>query len=212
MLRVEKGERYEISDNSNVYLAEVSLAHKGEVVFEVVEELPLKPKIVPVTLVVALFKFDHLEWLIEKATELGVACILPVIAIRSERGLDQAAPKRIERWRRIGLEASQQSRRDVLPEIELPIKFAELLKRQAALRLLLDETAGPEHAMLRSLPDVLPEDVLVALGPEGGWTDGEREQFILAGWKAVSLGSQILRAETAGIAALAILQAGLLGK
>jgi 16S rRNA (uracil1498-N3)-methyltransferase len=209
VLRVEKGEIYEISDNANVYLAEVSLAHKGEVVFDIVEELPHKPAIVPVTLAVALFKFDHLEWLIEKATELGVARIVPVVAVRSERGLDQAAPKRLERWRRIALEACQQCRRDFLPEIELPVKFVDLVKREAGLRLLLDETAGPELAMLSRLPAEVPEDAMVALGPEGGWTDGEREQFLQTGWTRVSLGSQILRAETAGIAALAVLQAGL---
>jgi 16S rRNA (uracil1498-N3)-methyltransferase len=123
--------------------------------------------------------------------------------------LDQAAPKRLERWRRIALEACQQCRRDFLPEIELPVKFVDLVKREAGLRLLLDETAGPELAMLSRLPAEVPEDAMVALGPEGGWTDGEREQFLQTGWTRVSLGSQILRAETAGIAALAVLQAGL---
>lgn len=212
VLRVEKGEIYEISDNANVYLAEVSLAHKGEVVFDIVEELAHKPPIVPVTLAVALFKFDHLEWLIEKATELGVARILPVIAVRSERGLDQAAPKRLERWKRIALEACQQCRRDFLPEIDLPVKFADVVKREAGLRLMLDETAGPEMAMLSRLPAEPQVDAMVALGPEGGWTDVEREQFVQSGWTRVSLGSQILRAETAGIAALAVLQAGLMRK
>lgn len=207
VLRVEKGERYELSDNENVYLGEVSLAHKGEVVFDIVEELPRKPALVPVTLAVALFKFDHLEWLIEKATELGVSRIVPVVAVRSERGLDQAAPKRIERWRRIALEASQQCRRDTLPEIELPVKLPELFQLDVPLRLLLDEEAMPEASMFEAVPAGGANEIMLALGPEGGWTPGEREQFVAAGWKKISLGSLILRAETAGIAALSVLRA-----
>src|SRR5262245_1755231 len=117
VLRVEVGQRYEISDNRNVYLAEVTSARKVDVVFETVEKLPPEPERARITLCAALVKFDHFEWMIEKATELGVAEIVPVIATRTERGLDRAAEKRIERWRRIGMEASQQSRRAHLPEI-----------------------------------------------------------------------------------------------
>src|SRR3954470_16074124 len=118
VLRVEAGQRYELSDNKNVYLAEVETARKGLVSFQVIEELDKKITPIAVTLSAALFKFDHFEWMIEKATELGVATIRPFESIRTERGLAQAAPKRSGRWERIALEASQQSRRDHLPVIE----------------------------------------------------------------------------------------------
>ena len=110
VLRVEAGQRYEISDNRNVYLAEIETARKEHVLFRTIEKLP--PPAPPCfELCAALIKFDHFEWMIEKATELGVTEIVPVEATRSERGLEKAAAKRVERWRRIALEASQQSRR-----------------------------------------------------------------------------------------------------
>lgn len=208
VLRVERGEQYEISDNRNVYLAEVSLAHKGEVVFDVLEPVALKPVTVEITLYAALFKFDHFEWMLEKATELGVSRVVPVIATRSERGLDIAAQKRIERWRRIVLEASQQSRRDRLPEVELPVRLMAAVNAGGGdLRVFLDENPGAP-ALLRVLDGKMGNAVALALGPEGGWTDEERKKFVEeGGWTAASLGPQILRAETAAIAGLAVVQA-----
>jgi 16S rRNA (uracil1498-N3)-methyltransferase len=209
VLRVERGEWYEIADGEGkIYLAEITLAHKGEVAFEIREAVEPKPVLVRITLMPALFKFDHFEWMLEKATELGVERVSPLIAIRSERGLEQAAGKRIERWRRIAMEASQQSRRDRVPVVDLPIKL------QAGLRargLVLDEEGGDP------LLNVLPEsrqsgaEVVLALGPEGGWTPEERAQFAAAGWTRATLGAQILRAETAAIAGLAIVQAAWTG-
>jgi 16S rRNA (uracil1498-N3)-methyltransferase len=206
VLRVERGELYEISDNVQVYLAEVTLAHKGEVVFEVRESVATKPESLRVTLYAALFKFDHYEWMIEKVTELGVDRIIPVIATRSEKGLDQAAFKRVERWRRIVVEASQQSRRDRLPEVQLPIKLARALAEEhSATRILLDE-ASEEATPLAAL-NLSADRAALALGPEGGWTPDERQSFTEAGWKRTTLGPQILRAETAAIAGMAVLQA-----
>jgi 16S rRNA (uracil1498-N3)-methyltransferase len=145
--------------------------------------------------------------MIEKATELGVAAIVPVIAIRTERGLDRAAEKRIERWRRIALEASQQSRRAHLPAVEDAIRFEEAIARGATYRYVLDEAGGV--ALANGLPAErsADDDVAVLIGPEGGWTEAEREQFAAAGWTRASLGPLILRAETAAIAALSIVGA-----
>ena len=206
VLRVERGEQYEIADGAgSVYLAEISLAHKGEVVFDVIEPVAAKPVLLRMTLLAALFKFDHYEWMLEKATELGVERIVPLITIRSERGLEQAATKRIERWRRIAVEASQQSRRDRVPVIDLPVKSARAC--QSMKGLLLDEES--DVPMLNALPTTKQKGaaLTLALGPEGGWTPEEIHQFHQAGWISVSLGPQILRAETAAIAGLAILQA-----
>jgi len=206
VLRVEVGQKYEISDNRSVYLAEITSARKNDVVFQTTEKLPPEPEGVRITLYAAIVKFDHFEWMIEKATELGVAEIVPVIAIRTERGLDKAAEKRIERWRRIGLEASQQSRRTHLPEISDAIPFAKIAP-DADHRYVLDEEGG--KPLLQALPDQrsASDSVAILIGPEGGWADVERSQFDAASWTPVTMGPLILRAETAAMAAIAVVQA-----
>jgi len=145
---------------------------------------------------------------VEKATELGVEAIVPVEAERSEKGLDRAAAKRLERWRRIALESSQQSRRARLPEITASTAFAQALETPAAGHYFLEEECGAPP-LLTVLPEAVersPSDTICLLvGPEGGWTGEERRAASARGWQAVSLGPQILRAETAAIAALAVL-------
>src|SRR5579871_5532763 len=142
VLRVEPGQRYEISDNHNVYLAEIETARKEQVTFRTIEKLPDPPERVHMTLALALIKFDHFELVVEKATELGVEEIVPVETVRSERGLERAAGKRLERWRRIALEASQQSRRAHLPEVAEPRTLAEVLSQTADYKFALDEQPG----------------------------------------------------------------------
>jgi 16S rRNA (uracil1498-N3)-methyltransferase len=207
VLRVEVGQRYEISDNRNVYLAEIESARKNDVVFRTLEKLPAGAPRVRVILCAALVKFDRYEWMLEKATELGVAEIVPVIATRTERGLDRAAGKRLQRWRRITLEASQQSRRAHLPEVRDAVPLAKAVVT-APLRYVLDEAPGgaPQLAALPAARS--PEDsVALLVGPEGGWTEAERAGFEPAGWRRVTLGPLILRAETAALAALSVLNA-----
>ena len=208
VLRVEVGQRYELSDNRNVYLAEVESARKSDVVFKTLEKMPPEPERVLIVLYASLVKFDHFEWMIEKTTELGVAKIVPVIAIRTERGLDRAAEKRIDRWRRIGLEASQQSRRTHLPEIAEAVAFDKALNADTAYRYVLDEEGGAP--LTKTLPNERKVDDSVGLlvGPEGGWTDAERAQFIAAAWTRVSMGPLILRAETAAMAAVSVISGG----
>ncbi|MEO8127818.1 MAG: RsmE family RNA methyltransferase [Bryobacteraceae bacterium] len=205
VLRVEVGQKYEISDNTNVYLAEVETARKERIVFHTLEKLPFSEPLVHVTLLAALIKFDHFEMILEKATELGVSSIVPVEAIRSERGLERAVEKRLTRWRRIVLESSQQSRRARLPEVTSPLEFAHALKQESDARLFLDEerTGVPVLTAL----SLKPPTVSLLVGPEGGWTEPERTSASAAGWTSASLGPQILRAETAAIAALAIVNA-----
>lgn len=207
VLRVEAGQRYEISDNRTVYLAEIETARKEQVRFRTLEKLPAIEPPVRMILCAALIKFDHFEWMIEKATELGVAEIVPVVTVRTERGLDKAAHKRLERWRRIGVEASQQSRRAHLPEIAGPASWAAALATEAKYRYALDESGS--RPLLTALPSArsAADTVALLVGPEGGWTDEERAGFLAAGWVAASLGSSILRAETAALAALAIVSA-----
>lgn len=208
VLRVEPGERFEISDNRNVYLAEVETARKSHVEFRILEAIEPKPAPLQTTLMAALFKFDRFEWMLEKATELGVSAVQPVEATRTEHGLSQASTKRLERWERIALEASQQSRRDRLPRIEHTIRFSKALETAADIRLLLDESLNAPP-ILQCLPTMrtVPIHVALLLGPEGGWTDEERAEALHAGWQSCSLGPTILRTETAAAAALAIVGA-----
>ena len=205
VLRVEVGQKYEISDNRNVYLAEIETARKEHVGFRTIEKLEAPSPMVRLVLCAALIKFDHFEWMIEKATELGVSEIVPVEAIRSERGLERAAWKRMERWRRIAMEASQQSRRAFLPVVAEPETLRTAIAREATHRFALDENTEAQTLSSALPPSRDPQDIVaMAIGPEGGWTDDERAQFTSAGWTAVSLGPLILRAETAALAALAI--------
>jgi 16S rRNA (uracil1498-N3)-methyltransferase len=206
VLRVEAGQRYEISDNRSVYLAEIETARKESVVFRTLEKLPEPPTSVRIELYAALIKFDRFEWIVEKATELGVTEIVPVEATRSDRGLEKAAGKRVERWRRIALEASQQSRRAILPEIAEPVLLNDAIARTASYRYALDENPGAVP-LLQALPALraAQDTVAILTGPEGGWTDEERASFTAAGWTPVSVGPLILRAETAVVAALAVI-------
>jgi 16S rRNA (uracil1498-N3)-methyltransferase len=207
VLRVEPGQRYEISDNRNVYLAEVETARKEHVVFRTLEKLEPQKRTVEVILCATLIKFDSFEWMIEKATELGVTEIIPMEAVRSERGLEKAAHKRLERWRRIALEASQQSRRAFLPLIAEPVAFDQMVRGTFSHRYALDECGGKPLAGAFPAPRNGTDRVAVLIGPEGGWTDEERAAFLHAGWSQVTLGPLILRAETAALAALAVIQA-----
>ncbi len=205
VLRAEPGQRYEITDSQTAWLAEIAEARGDRVVFRVIEPAPSPEVPVRVTLSAALIKFDRLEWMIEKVTELGVEQIVPFEAARSEKGMASAAPKRAARWQRIARESSQQSRRLRAPEIGPAVSFKSALAEPADYRYFLDE-AGTVP-LIRMLPASRLRFASVGLltGPEGGWTENERELAVAAGWQAVSLGPQILRAETAAIAATAIL-------
>ncbi len=204
VLRVEPGQRFEISDNQAAYLAEIEEARGERVTFRIIEPLPSVEPPISITLLASIFKFDRFEWMVEKATELGVERIVPVEAIRTEKGLFEASHKRAERWRRIAREASQQSRRTRMPEIAPSERFAGALKYAAGIRYFLDE--GEAKPLLAAVPPALDStSVAILLGPEGGWTEGERENSLNMGWIPVSLGPQILRAETAAAAALAVL-------
>jgi 16S rRNA (uracil1498-N3)-methyltransferase len=164
-----------------------------------------------VTLVMTVFKFDRMEWAIEKATELGVAAIAPVIARRTEKHLGDAAEKRAERWRRIAHEAAQQARRSDVPEIHVPVSLANFARTAStATRIVLAEQErstslrnAVEAAVAASREEMPVFEV--AIGPEGGWAPEEEALFDANGWQAVSLGPRILRAETAAIAALAVI-------
>jgi 16S rRNA (uracil1498-N3)-methyltransferase len=208
VLRVESGQRYEISDNHDVYLAEIEAARKDLVTFSILDRLSSEEPLVQITLYASLVRFERLELLLEKATELGIATFIPVEAERSEKGLEQAAPKRMLRWNRIAREASEQSRRTKLPAIDPPCSFRQAVTFAPGLRLILDESPAAQP-ILKALPSLRSKQDMVSLliGPEGGWTDRERAATVAEGWSPVSLGPTILKTETAAIAALAVINA-----
>jgi len=194
----------------------VAAVAAGEVRFNLIAELEADPAL-PVTLVMAVYKFDHMEWAIEKATELGVAAIAPVIARRTEKHLAQAAGKRAERWRHIVHEAAQQSRRSDVPIVFDPeplaarIRAASDSSRDASGSAYIvlaeqERTTTLRHALEEALEAAQTEmpTLQIAVGPEGGWAPAEEALFDANGWRAASLGPRILRAETAAITALAV--------
>jgi 16S rRNA (uracil1498-N3)-methyltransferase len=209
VLRAQPGMEADVVAGGHVFHSVIAAVAPNEVRFNLIAELDADPAL-PVTLVMSVYKFDHMEWAIEKATELGVAAIAPVIARRTEKHLAQAAAKRVERWRRIAHEAAQQSRRSDVPLIHDPGPLAERVRaasestrivlaeqeRTTTLRHALDEAVAAAGAEMPSLE--------LALGPEGGWAPEEEALFDANGWRATSLGPRILRAETAAIAALAV--------
>jgi len=202
VLRVEAGQKYEITDTHRVWLAEVATARRSEVEFEVIEEVAAGPELPPTIAYLALVRFEKFEWAVEKATELNVTRIVPFQAQRSERGLDDGARKRVERWRRIAHEASEQSRRLRPPEIATPATFDQILADDSHTRIWLDERPGAP-AVIKLLSGKPATGIAIAIGPEGGWSDSEREKFVASGWLAASLGQGVVRAETATCAALA---------
>jgi 16S rRNA (uracil1498-N3)-methyltransferase len=208
VLRARIGEDFDIAAGESVRRGRITSVKEDRVEFELGEEISAAGMI-EITLVLAIFKFDRMEWAIEKCTELGVSRIVPVISRRTDSHLAAASAKRVERWQRIARQASEQSRRTTPPEILPPIRFADALTGAAALRIVLAESE--ERTLLR---DVLKSNasasaIILAVGPEGGWTEDELQSFRQAGWISVSLGNTILRAETAAIAATAVVTSSL---
>ena len=209
VLRAQPGMVADVMAGGHVFHAEVAAVTPHEVRFNLITELEADPAL-PVTLVMAIYKFDHMEWAIEKATELGVAEVAPVITRRTEKHLAQAAEKRAERWRRIVHEAAQQARRCDVPLIYDPGPLAERVRAASeATRIVLAEQE--RTTTLRSLMDEAVKAaneempaIEIAIGPEGGWAPSEEALFDANGWRAASLGPRILRAETAAIASLAV--------
>ncbi len=202
VLRAETGQRYELSDGKTVYLGEIESAGKGQIRFRIVQELDTPEPLRPLALYMALIKFDRMEWVIEKATELGATAIVPVNCARSDDGLAAAAVKRSERWRKIARESAQQSRRVSAPEIGAVCRVASLPGEGLRCRLEEEAGAAPLSSILERHSPLEPLNLLI--GPEGGWTDPERAKLDEADWQRSSLGPFILRAETAAIAALAV--------
>jgi 16S rRNA (uracil1498-N3)-methyltransferase len=222
VLRAEPGQLYELSDGERVWLArieKVALSKRSghQIEFILVEEIEQQQPALQIQLLMSIVKFDRLEWCLEKATELGVTEIVLLAAVRSDKALLAAAGKRRARWDKILLESAQQSRRLRPPVLRtgrevtrgagahhtIPPKEA-FAKAGAACKLVLSERRDAK--LMRDALSVYAEPTAsLAIGPEGGWTDDELDVARAAGFAEVSLGQNILRTETAVLAALAIL-------
>jgi 16S rRNA (uracil1498-N3)-methyltransferase len=201
VLRAKIGQQFEISTGTEIRLGEITSVGPERVEFSLSDIVSQSAQSI-VIVALSIFKFDRMEWAIEKCTELGVARVVPVITARSEAHLASAALKRVERWKRIAQAASEQSRRVSAPEISEPVKLKELIGSSSDCRIVLSEIEN--EVMLKDAIPPNSSSLTLAFGPEGGWKQDELDAFFSAGWTAASLGPTILRTETAAIAAVAI--------
>ena len=203
VLRAEPGQLYELSDGTTVRLGKIEFSGRDRVEFSLHEAIPCRTSSLDKILLMAVVKFDAFEWALEKATELGVDRIVPLAAGRSEKGLLAAVEKRTERWRKIAFEASQQSRRVRLPTIEKAARpRAAFEHARPGLKVMLSERSKAP-SLRQVLAGKTADRVTLAIGPEGGWTDAEFADAKICGFEESSLGTLILRTETAVTASLA---------
>lgn len=207
VMRIKAGEVVEIFDGTGRgYLGEVEL-QGSSVLISRLQNLSSEKSLVRVVLAAALIKSSKFEWVLQKATELGVDTFIPLKTHRSEiRIAESKIPLRMERWNRIVLEASKQCRRRAAPQIDMPLSFPDFLETIEAYsctKLLFNENSEDTWEFDPGMPS---NEILLCIGPEGGWEDSEIESAAHAGCQIFSLGPRILRAETAAIAAVSIVQ------
>jgi len=201
VLRAQAGQEYDVVADGVARLGTITFATPDKVEFHLGEEIAAEA-LPEISVHLSIFKFDHMEWAIEKLTELGVTRIVPMIATRTSQHLIKAAEKRVERWRKIAKEASQQARRVSPPEIADSVKLQKAVEAVTGARIVLSEVE--EGVSLKAALAGTHPPVAMAFGPEGGWTEEEIALFKNHGWRSARLGHTILRAETAAIAAVAV--------
>lgn len=203
VLRLREGDPVSVFDGrGHEFECEISELNKKETRLRIIRESapPADESPVELTLAPSLLKNDKFDLVIQKAVELGVTCLVPLIADRTEIQARKAS-SRTERWEKIVIEASKQCGRATLMEIESPSEVSDIASKTVELKVVFAERGGT------AFPEVVsPGSVLAIVGPEGGWEEYELEQLTDAGFEMVTLGSRILRAETAAIAAAALLQ------
>jgi len=202
VLRLKPGDEVSVFDGAGrEFRATVVQARRESAELELQDEIvPARPESpLRITLAVALLKGDKFDLVVQKATELGVYKIVPLITRHADIKLRDAgdAEKRVARWQRIALEGAKQSGRAVVPEVALPAALQDTFSESC---FLFSERGGHE------LRQINANEVTAIIGSEGGWSDEELEQARAAGVQIVTLGGRILRAETAAITAAAVLQ------
>ena len=212
VLRMKAGEHVQLIAAEKLYEGILETVNERETAVQVADALPSPEAVTHVMLVQGLPKHDKMEWIIQKATELGVWDILPVEMERSVARLDGKEEKKRERWARIAAEAAKQSGRAHVPEIHpactLP-QATEILANGAFDAIYLAWEEEGERLLSTALNELLarkpmPASIALIIGPEGGISPAEAERLMALGAVSVSLGRRILRTETAGLCALAV--------
>ncbi len=214
-LRLKIGDPLTVTDSEGTrYLASIATISAKALEARIINTSSAPARIAqPLVLALALLKGEKMDWVIQKATELGVERFIPVqsghsvVKVQAERVDHQRA-----RWERIALEAAQQSERWTVPTIDAPTELGSIWESAAgtsAIRLMLAERSTGSSLNSLSLPCDPSHTLWLLVGPEGGWDVDELRLAHKHGWQFVSLGTRILRAETAAIAAVSILQSRL---
>lgn len=201
-LRMKTGDPVQLIASERLFLAAIESVEDGIVQVQIVDTLPSPEPGVKITLMQGLPKADKLEWIVQKATELGVYSILPVEMARSIARIGEKEEKKRERYQRIALEAAKQAGRAHIPELLPALRFQDAIK---ALRGTV-YVAWEDESSLRlsqAIAEDQPREITIVIGPEGGIAPEEIEQLVASGAKTVTLGRRILRTETAGLCALA---------
>ena len=215
VLRLRSGDALTVFDGSGgEFGARIEEFRKDSVVVTVEEHRPLdRESPLPLTLAQGISRGERMDWIIQKATELGTSRIVPLFTKRSVVRLDEKqADRKLQHWRAIAIAACEQCGRNKVPELAAPIDFFDVLPADAsgATRLLLSPTGDLRIEDLEDMGQNAPlnmrRGITVLIGPEGGLEDVEQEAALAAGFKAVRLGPRVLRTETAAIAALTIIQ------
>lgn len=202
VLRLKPGDEVSVFDGEGKeFRARVAQARREFAELDLDEEIPpARPESpLQITLAVALLKGEKFDLVVQKATELGVNKLVPLVTRYADIKLrdESDANKRVARWQRISLEAAKQSGRAVVPEVSLPVTLDSLFNETC---LLFSERGG------HGLTQIETDAVTAIIGSEGGWSDEELDEARAAGAHIVTLGGRILRAETAAITATALLQ------
>ena len=216
VLRLEPGDEVYVFDGAGgEFRCVIEALRRDDAALKVETEVaPRAPESsLDLRLAVALLKNDKFDFVIQKATELGVTAVIPVVTKRADVRVDQGKRgaeklrQKDERRTRIAIEAAKQSGRARIPDIAAPLDLKELLHAADVGRgVLFAETSGEDLNSALDGFDAVNERLTALVGPEGGWDDAEIEQARAAGWRVVTLGGRVLRAETAAIAVAALLQ------
>lgn len=207
VLRLERGDPLTVFDGrGGEYAARIEEFRKGAVIVAVADRsTAVRESPLPLTLAQGVSRGERMDWVVQKATELGVTRIVPVLTERTVVKLDaKQAERKLVHWQGIAAAACEQSGRDRLPAVAAPLSLAEFLRAadSHATRVLLSPAGRLRIADLPR-PD---GEVVVLIGPEGGLAEAEQQAAVAAGFAAVRLGPRVLRTETAAVAALTLLQ------
>ncbi|MGM3306871.1 16S rRNA (uracil(1498)-N(3))-methyltransferase [Anabaena sp. WFMT] len=199
VLRLREGDKFIAMDGMGKWWLAQVVGEQGQVLeaLQVETELPIS-----ITLMVALPKGNGFDDIVRCCTELGVACIIPIL---SDRTLLNPSPQKLERWRRIAAEAAEQSERSFVPTILEPIAFSKAINECNAHQRFICEARGHYLHLAKVINNNLSGEIAIATGPEGGWTDQEIELAQQAKFQPISLGRRILRAVTAPIVAVSLI-------